>query len=216
MRLGKRLSSLNQVITKNYRIIWDCCCDHGLLGMALLKRHAADSIYFVDVLQNPMKRLSLTLEERFPLPEYQWKVFCTDVKLIDIPNKQKQLFIIAGVGGDKTTEFIQSIYQKSKHLDIDFLICSVHGNYRVRETLIELGFKLLNEAIIKENKRFYELIYVSRTSQREISKTGDLMWDWGEVDHSEYLDKTIRHFQKKAKVDPGMYQRILDDYNKFR
>ena len=215
MKLGKRLSMLDKAIKKRYSIIWDCCCDHGFLGMALLKRRAAKGVYFVDVLKQPMQQLSLILQQRFSQAESRWKVFCRDLKLIEVPDKEQQLFIIAGVGGDKTRGFIQSIHEKSKHLKIDFLICSVHGNYLVRELLIDLGFKLLDEVIIKENKRFYELIYVSFSGEREISKTGELMWDLEDAEHLEYLNKTINHFEKKAKVSPECYQGILDDYKKL-
>lgn len=183
--------------------------------MSLLQRRAADIVNFVDVLKQPMKQLELKCQQSFPSPEFLWNVLCCDLKDIEIPNRKNQLFIIAGVGGDKTIEFIQSIHSKTEALEVDFLICSVHGNYRVREAMIELSFSLLDERIIKENKRFYELIYVSKSAQSEISKTGDLMWDWDNSEHLEYLAKTINHFDKKARVDPGQYQKLLDAYRKL-
>ncbi len=212
MRLGKRLSSLNQVVSKSYEAIWDCCCDHGLLGMALLHRGVAQKVYFVDRLHLPMEKLTVQLAEHFSEPECSWEVFCCDLKSIELPQKDNQLFIIAGVGGDKTIEFVQSICGKANSLVIDFLICSVHGNYQIRESLIKLGFKLVSEAIVKENRRFYELIYVSRNEGRVLTKAGSQMWNWENPEHHEYLQKTINHFSKKAKVDPLKYGALLAEY----
>ena len=36
------------MIPDGYDHIWDCCCGHGLLGMTLLARHAAEHIHFVE------------------------------------------------------------------------------------------------------------------------------------------------------------------------
>ena len=212
IRLGSRLRNIDSIITSNYSIIWDCCCDHGLLGMSLLQRSSSESVYFVDVLKQPLIELTEKLQQRFPIAEFSWKVLCCDLKRVEIPQQNNQLFIIAGVGGDKTIEFVKSIFSKTTTLQVDFLICSVHGNYRVRELLIELGYGLVDEAIIKENKRFYELIYFSKNSPVEISKTGNSMWDFGNFEHLEYLNKTIQHFQKKAKAAPQKYTELLKDY----
>jgi tRNA (adenine22-N1)-methyltransferase len=215
LKIGKRLSQLDAAIKQRYTIIWDCCCDHGFLGMSLLQRNAAKTVYFVDVLKQPMKQLTEKLQQNFPIPDFSWKVFCCDLKSVEIPQQNNQLFIIAGVGGDKIIEFVKSIFSKTKTLQADFLICSVHGNYRVRELFIELGYKLVDETIIQENKRFYELIYVSKNSQNEISNTGSIMWDWSNQEHQEYLDKTISHFEKKAQANPRLFANLLQDYKKL-
>ena len=39
LKLGNRLRQLERMIDQRYSQIWDCCCDHGLLGMSLLQRH---------------------------------------------------------------------------------------------------------------------------------------------------------------------------------
>ncbi|HTG55937.1 MAG TPA: SAM-dependent methyltransferase, partial [Niabella sp.] len=49
-----------------YTHIWDCCCDHGLLGAALLSRQAAAHIHFVDIVPELMHELKNKLQRFFP------------------------------------------------------------------------------------------------------------------------------------------------------
>ena len=61
MKLSKRLTAINTLISQHHDIIWDCCCDHGYLGMALLKRAAANQVIFVDIVATLMNDLEAQL-----------------------------------------------------------------------------------------------------------------------------------------------------------
>ena len=209
LKLGKRLSQLCNMIEQRYSIIWDCCCDHGLLGMWLLQKEVADRVVFVDVLSHQMALLEQELQQCFPAENYNWQVLCQDLREVQVPTAAPQLFVIAGVGGDKTIEFINSL-SATKGQPFDLLVCSVHGNYQVRSRLIEQGFSLLEEQIIFENKRFYEAIYVSSNPGQPISNTGSSMWDWSNPNHHNYLNKILVHYRKKAAADPGKYSAVVD------
>jgi len=153
LRPGSRLSLLENMLVEPYKTIWDCCCDHGLLGMSLLKRSLAGEVIFVDVLEEQMKKLEATLRRNCPLDEYTWNVHCGDVKDIVVPNSDSQLFIIAGVGARQTVEFINSLCSSAPRTPFDLLICSVHGNYAVRNALISNGYKLKGEQTTESKKR---------------------------------------------------------------
>jgi hypothetical protein len=57
LKLGKRLKQIESMVTSDYTHICDCCCDNGLLGAALVSRHAAPHIHFVDVVPELMREL---------------------------------------------------------------------------------------------------------------------------------------------------------------
>lgn len=57
LKLNKRLKQIEQMVTSDYTHIWDCCCDHGFLGAALLSRQAAMNIHFVDIVPELMDKL---------------------------------------------------------------------------------------------------------------------------------------------------------------
>lgn len=212
LRPGSRLSQLESMLEHPYSVIWDCCCDHGLLGMSLLKRRRACEVIFVDILVEQMNKLEAILRINCPLEEYTWQVCCDDVKNIVVPTDQSQLFIIAGVGARQTVEFINSLCASASDIQFDLLICSVHGNYMVRQSLITHGYKLRYERIIFENNRFYEGIYVSHRGHEKIVPTGSRMWDWSNPYHQDYWQRIVGHYRQKAKKDPEHYQSIINDY----
>jgi tRNA (adenine22-N1)-methyltransferase len=212
VKLGRRLRQLDTMLEQQYSIIWDCCCDHGLLGMSLLQRKFAEKVVFVDILSPQMALLEQDLQERFSADDFNWQVICQDVKDLDVPEVESQLFIIAGVGGNKTIQFIESLCAAMPGLPFDLLLCSVHGNYAVRKALIEHGFGLKQEQIILENNRFYEAIYVSQNSTQPIVATGSSMWDELDSDHQKYWQKTLAHYRKKASADPAKFAVVVEDY----
>ena len=212
LKTDSRLGQLESMVVQPYSVIWDCCCDHGLLGMSLLKRKRAGEVIFVDVIAKQMEKLEKTLTQSCPRDEYSWRVYCEDLKNIVVPNRDSQLFIIAGVGSHQAIEFINSLCASAPSTSLDFLICSVHGNYSVRESLIKKGFKLKGERIIFENNRFYEGIYVSKSEGKKIVNTGSIMWDWSDPDHHEYWQRVVGHYRQKAKTDPIQCQPIVQSY----
>ena len=179
------------MVTLQYDHIWDCCCDHGLLGYALLSRQAAantaTNIHFVDIVPELMAELEGKLQRFYsnksPNSSSSWRTHCLDVAKLPLGQYQgKHLVIIAGVGGDLMIKFIEAIYQKHKNLTIDFLLCPVHHQYPLRSKLIELDFSLQDEVLIEENRRFYEILLVSSASSAgskvntKVSPVGDKMW----------------------------------------
>ncbi|MDG1475439.1 MAG: tRNA (adenine(22)-N(1))-methyltransferase TrmK [Porticoccaceae bacterium] len=207
-----RLNALNMMLMQRYSLIWDCCCDHGLLGMSLLQKHQAEKVIFVDILAHQMDTLETKLARYFPLNQFDWEVRCQDIKAIIVPDVAPQLFIIAGVGAFQTIEFIKSLYASAQGLEFDLLVCTVHGSHAVRQVLINLGFKLKSERIIVENNRFYEGLYVSTAGDERIVSTGNTMWNWSDPLHQQYLEKMITHYRKKATTDPDQFQLVLAQY----
>ena len=218
-KLGVRLSQLDSMVDQQYAMIWDCCCDHGLLGMSLLQRQQAQKLMFVDVLQPQMALLEQQLQQRFQRQSYNWQVICQDLNQVALPAVENQLFIIAGVGGNKTIEFIDRLCADMAMVPFDLLLCSVHGNYAVRQALIRQGFSLRQEQILFENKRFYEAIYVTNCGdkhpERAITATGSSMWDLHNADHRAYLDKTLQHYRKKAAANPAEFAGVVQDYERL-
>ncbi|TQV88467.1 tRNA (adenine(22)-N(1))-methyltransferase TrmK [Aliikangiella coralliicola] len=224
MKIGYRLQQLDKMIIRQYDHIWDCCCDHGLLGMLLLKRNAATKVHFVDVVEPLMFELERKLERFFPHDPVnrRWQVHCKDIRQLDLSetaesshNSPSHLVIIAGVGGDKVIEFVDAILSRHPNKNIEFLLCPVHHNYKVREALTLFDMKLNYEKLIRENNRFYELLHVSENGKYPISLVGSLMWDFSRSDDRDYLEKNIHHFAHKAKQGDVNYEKILLAYQQL-
>jgi len=226
LKLGKRLKKIDAMVTAEYDHIWDCCCDHGLLGAALLARQAAPFIHFVDIVPELMLELENKLDRFYPNiaeSNSQWQVHCIDVAALPLPEfNGKHLVIIAGVGGDLMTELVKAIYQKNPKLDIDFLLCPVHHQFTLRSQLIQFDFRLKTETLIIENRRFYEILLVStpkssNSSLSTISPTGDLIWQSNTPAQAkivaDYLKKTLDHYKRAQLSRHAEVQYIIDAYS---
>lgn len=206
-KLSHRLLTLQHLIENEYEHIWDCCCDHGHLGMSLLSKFAkvqsSPTIHFIDIVPTLMDDINAKLTRFYPQPDFHWQVHCGDVSQLPLAKtSKKQLVIIAGVGGELTQEFVTQILKQHQHQSIDFLLCPVNEPYHLRQSLIALDLSLRSEQIINDNKRYYEALLVTNDVQHStsISAVGEQMWqtvsEQQQAINQAYLAKTIAHYQR--------------------
>lgn len=231
MKLSARLQTLvNLVETSSgpgFDHIWDTCCDHGLLGQALLSDSVLNGvpqnrpvIHFVDVVPELMAQLEARLFKQMKDHKDHWRVHCQDVAQLDLlafPKEERHLIIIAGVGGDLMIELIQKILSQfetpftDQLSNLTFLLCPVYHHYRVRTFLSEQGFGLEEECLVEYKGRMYEVLKVSFNTTQLVTSTGDQMWDFSEPAHLRYLKQTIKHYRQVVRRSPEA-QTIIDAY----
>ena len=237
MKLSNRLQTLHSLVSNDYQHIWDCCCDHGFLGVQLLSDNKAPQIHFVDIVPSLMNELEDKLTRYFP--QYnsdqqtvtsQWQVYCIDVAAIPLQKHTgKHLVIIAGVGGDLTQKLVDDIHRQHPDKDIDFLLCPVHQQFELRSHLKALKFGLIDEVLIEENRRYYEILLVSNNQGEaeknqavsDISNVGDKIWapscEQQLQISQQYKAKTLQHYlrihqgqEKQGK--PSQVKHIINAY----
>ena len=197
MKISKRLQAIADLIpSQHYQHIWDCCCDHGHLGMTLLSQDCAKHIHFVDIVPAIMTQLEQKLARYFS--SQQWQVHCCDVNDLALAPNSRQLVIIAGVGGEQTAKMVSQLVNKFPDLTLDFILCPVRQQYHVRRSLIELDYHLIDEVLIEENNRFYEIIYLSYQGANLLTDVGSLLWRKQDLQALNYLTRTIAHYQREA------------------
>ncbi len=223
MKLGKRLQHIESLVSTGYNHIWDCCCDHGLLGSALLSRSAAPHIHFVDIVPDLMHTLENKLQRFHTNSPSTWYVHCLDVSALPLDKYEgRHLVIIAGVGGDLMTQFIHTLHQRHAHSPVDFLLCPVHHQYTLRQQLIQLDFSLKKEILVEENQRFYEILLVSSPSNADdkainINPVGEMIWQANTAEQSNvavnYLNTTLSHLKRMQRNKSNDIQHIIEAYS---
>ncbi|WP_220718246.1 tRNA (adenine(22)-N(1))-methyltransferase [Agarivorans litoreus] len=200
MKLSQRLAAISQQINQHYQDIWDCCCDHGLLGADLVKRNSADCVHFVDSVPQICLQLEQQLQRYLPYSSSSltapWQVHCQDVAQLKLSENDNQLVIIAGVGGELCIQLLKGILVHNHTVDFELIICPVHYQYELRQFLLSNRFGLIDEQLIEENQRYYEILHLSTTANSPISQIGDAMWDLSKPEHKAYLNKTIAHYRR--------------------
>lgn len=204
------------MVTGKYAHIWDCCCDHGLLGANLLTSHNESTLHFVDIVPELMQTLESKLQRFYPTAH--WQTHCIDVARLPIEQYPgNHLIIIAGVGGDLMIEFIKAIIKKNNQQTLHFLLCPVHHQFALRQTLINLKMSLLDEALVEDNKRFYEVLLVSSSAEHgSINAVGDAIWQANSAEQAEvasnYLTKTLNHYQRIEQGKADNVKKIVEAY----
>lgn len=188
------------MVSDNYDHIWDCCCDHGLLGFQLLGNNKVQHLHFVDIVAPLMKEIESKLAKYYQGNKC-YSVHCLDaaeLPLCDYPN-EKHLIIIAGIGGLLLIDLLSALLPRCETLNVDFILSPVHHNYQLRQFLKQQPCYLLDEMIIEENRRFYELLHINNKAGGIISLVGHSMWNFENVTHRIYLQQTITHYQRMEK-----------------
>lgn len=209
MALSKRLLTLNQTINSGYDHIWDTCCDHGLLGKSLLQAHPQSQIHFVDQVADLIKKIESSLAHS---TDKNWQCHSHCVTRLPLAHYAgKHLVIIAGVGGDLIASFITALQGQFSHLAVDYLVCGVHHAYTLRSAMNTLKLSLLDEVLIAENNRLYEVIYVTNQPDgAELSAIGNALWHNAPIDlQTRYLNQLIEHYQKVTQSKPELLNALI-------
>lgn len=219
MQLGIRLQSIETMVSTSYDHIWDCCCDHGLLGFSLLQKERAGSVHFVDIVPNLLEQIETKLKKHWQRERQNWQTHCLDVANLPVNifsgKNEKHLIIIAGVGGELIVNMLKSLLPKVSNINVQFILSPVHHHYQLRSFLIENKLALINESLVFENNRAYEILHLSSNGSKVLSKTGSLMWDFNDPLHHKYLQKKIKHYTRMAKNPQMNVSHIINDYRRL-
>jgi tRNA (adenine22-N1)-methyltransferase len=135
------------------------------------------------------------------------------------PVKDSHLVIIAGVGGDLMIELVTKILANNPSRVIEFLLCPVYQQYKLRSALIKLGLNLEAEYLLRDNKQFYEIIHVTVNNDpqrsKQLSPVGSLMWDFSQPEHCNYRLRMIEHYRRMQNNNPNAAE-IIKQYQELR
>ncbi len=195
-RLGKRLTSLFNAIPTGYDCVWDLCCDHGRLGMAVIETKRAPRVHFVDCIESIMVDLESRLV-RYGATGYE--LHTTAAENLRIPTDGKHLLVLAGVGDELSQRIIDAIISHQENAKVDWLISPSNNLFQVRRHLRLNNFGLQEEGVVFENGRAYEWLRVTQNRTRapiEVPNPASF-WDADNPSHRAHLQKLIRHARKQ-------------------
>lgn len=156
-KLSLRLDTLLTMIPNGYDAIWDCCCDHGYLGMSILNANLTNHVYFVDQVAS----ITQTLEKKLALYRYNnYEVITESAANLTFNPEQKHLVIIAGVSGKTTANIISQIKKQQPNTSIDFLLSPNYHIELLKNTLTHLSLTITDTKTILDNHQTYDLFFI--------------------------------------------------------
>lgn len=212
--LKGRLEYLLRTIDNNHGHFYDLCCDHGHLGLNVLKHYNFSKIFLIDQVSEIIDKLSVKIKDS-DIPEAKRiNIICLDAKILKIQNEFINTIFIAGIGGELTIKILENLIPQLK--DEDRVIISPHTDLvKVRRYLQDSTLHLISEGLVKERNKFYEVLKL--TTDRSFEKSSltgiGLYKNSDKKDLTEYFDEQIKYYElKSAHLEKVEYEETLKEY----
>lgn len=134
-------------------IVVDIGCDHGYLGLTLLKNHDVNLVINIDKKSEPLQSAIKNLI-KYNLKKQTINLINDGLNDLNLKMKIDYV-VIAGLGAHN----IIKILKKKQATNIKYFLFQPEGNLVVlRRWLFENNYEILNEGIIKVDEHYYVVI----------------------------------------------------------
>lgn len=157
MKLSKRLIAIANLVPKN-SIVADIGTDHGYVPGYLIEKNISQNVIGTDISAGSLEKIKTYVKEL----GFNDKI---DIRLGNglevIKPNEIDTVIIAGMGG----LLIKDILDKGKLVGdtiSNFILQPMVAAKELRIYLINNGFEIIEEELIKEDNKYYEIIYTKK------------------------------------------------------
>lgn len=154
----KRLETITKYIGET-DIVADIGCDHGYLLQMAIKNKNIKKGYAIDNKQGPLNSAKNNLDK------FDNVDFILSDGLKNVNNLDINCVVIAGMGGMLINSIINDSIDKFKRIN-KLILCPNRNVDKVRLFLVENGFKIIDEDIVFEDGKYYELIIATIGEQK--------------------------------------------------
>ncbi len=160
---SKRICEIAKLI-KPYKIIADVGCDHGYLIIESFLNSDVSKAIAIDNKIGPLNSAKKNLEK------YNFNVrFSLSSGVSDIDD-DTEVVVISGMGGLLISKIISDDLTNNKKLyNVKRLILQANrNNFELRKFLMENNYQIIDEKIIYEDDKYYEIIVCERVNEKII------------------------------------------------
>lgn len=155
LNIGSRLEAIVD-LCPSAKVIADIGCDHGYVTAELIVQEKADMVIATEKSQECLNKAVLLANSLNISPFVSFRLGDGFDALTK--HDKVKCAIIAGMGGQ---EIIKILMHRPKHL-FDFVLQPMKDAPMLRNYLVENGFKIVVDKLVKEDDKFYDLIYVTK------------------------------------------------------
>lgn len=207
--LSKRLQAVADMITPG-KVVADVGTDHGYVPIYLVSHNIVEKAYAMDINKGPLEKANQHINEAGL--EDRVKTILSD-GMEKLEEGMVNSVVIAGMGG----ELIVKILKSSTVLNsLDELILSPHrDNNLVRQFLLVNGWKIINEAMVEDNKKYYTIIKavpgLDEAYLPEEIVYGKILLEEKNSKLFQYLEKERdKYLNIKSKIESNSKDKIKD------
>lgn len=225
MELSNRLKAIASYVDK-CNVVADIGTDHGYIPIYLLKKKVCAKAIASDINKGPLEKAKLNIS----FENLSDKIKCLlGPGLAPLKKGEVNGVIIAGMGGNLIRDILVSDIEKIKLYD--FLILQPAQNPEVlREYLYNNGYQILDEDLIKDEGKYYELFKVKYEEMNKVSIKDSIGYEISPILKSknhplikEYMENKIRKYSNileyikdDTKLAKEKKQFLMDKISKIR
>lgn len=150
IKLSKRLNKIAELVDFGASVI-DVGTDHGYVPNFLCENKISSDIIATDISNNSLQK-SIELTKELENEKYIRNILANGI--ID---EKRDNIIIAGLGGIQIAEIINNSIEIAKNAN-KLILQPMQKTQILRRELNNLGFKIIDEYIIYEDDRYFEII----------------------------------------------------------
>ena len=204
--LSKRLEQVASMVTKG-NIIADIGTDHGYVPIYLVEKGICPKAYAMDINQGPIESAIKNIEN-YGLSEKIQAIKSNGLEKLE-PEKADTI-IIAGMGGELEIH----ILEEGRHIwdsAAQWVISPQSDLEHVRRYLLEHGFSIDREAMVKEDGKFYTIMDVAGPGRRDAADCSG--WRESDYVYGKYLietaDPVLKEFlEQEKKTVSGIFNSL--------
>lgn len=192
LKLTDRLLKIASLVTKGKKVA-DIGTDHGYIPVYLLNKGDIDYAILADVNKGPLENAKKEVRHNGLMDK-------VDLRLgsgIEVLEKNEvDEIIIAGMGGILISELLEAKKEVAHSLD-KLILQPMQAQNELRKYLLNNGYEILDEVLVKEDFRLYEIIiakYTSKNTQVEdeiFYEVGKKLIENKDPLLNEFIDKKI-------------------------
>lgn len=160
--LTPRLEAIAEMVESGVTLA-DIGTDHGYLPLALLKRGVIQSAIAADVNEKPLESAKRNTPDNLK----EKMQFRLGNGLEPIQAGEVDQIVIAGMGGELISEILSSDWRKTRSFSSLILQPMVKVAH-LRQFLKENGFCIVDETMVQEGNKFYQIIKVKHGQEQKL------------------------------------------------
>lgn len=176
MELSKRLKKVADMVSQGKRVA-DIGCDHAYVSIYLIKEGTASKVIALDINKGPLSRANENIKK------YGFSQLI-ETRLSDGAKRlqpgEVDTLLIAGMGG----ALMVKILTESKEVvdSCEELILQPQSEiFLVRKLLEQIGFQIVDEDMIIEDKKYYVMIKARKEKVNQGNNTKEIYYRYGEL-----------------------------------
>jgi len=204
LKLTDRLLKIASLVTEGKRVA-DIGTDHGYIPVYLLNQGKVPYAILADVNKGPLENARGEVRHNKLLDK-------VDLRLgsgIEVLEKgEVDEVIIAGMGGILISELLEAKLEVAHSLD-KLILQPMQAQNELRKYLLNNGFEILDEVLVKEDFRIYEIIIAKYTGKNTVV-SDDIYYEVGTklIENkdpllNEFIDKKIYMYNSIIKKIEG-------------